>query len=272
MAKFKKPVILSTGMATMDEVRAAVNVLRSHGCKQLILLQCTSVYPMPYEDANVRAMRGLKKEFGCLVGYSDNGSKGIVVPLVAVAMGASVIEKHVTSQKQRGSLDDAFSLSLGEFSEMTKGIRQLEKDYKGHLEEAAKDLAKEFGDDVEKVLGDGVKKPAGFGVKREDGTQMTEADERHWARRGVYPNQNIKRGAKITEAMIISLRPDVGVSALSFHEIIGKKAEEDLSKRCPLKIDGDGVRVFKKADIRAMYTDPSEVDFVNVLLEYNYFY
>ena len=271
VAKFGKPVILSTGMAMMDEVRAAVNVLRKHGCQQLVLLQCISVYPMPYEDANVRTMQSLQKEFCCVVGYSDNGSEGHLVPLLAVALGASIIEKHVTSQKQRGSVDDQFSMTVSEFSEMVRRIRQLEKEYEGHLEGAVNDLKKEFGRNVEIALGDGVKRPTEFGIPRADGTRMIETDERHWARRGVYPKINIPKGSTITENMLISLRPDVGLSALSLKQVLGAKAKEDLQTKHPIKLEGGKIAQFKKSDIGKKYTSKEEFLFAKLLRETAFF-
>jgi len=265
VAKFDKPVILSTGMATMREITAAVGILKNNGCSQLVILQCVSVYPMPYEDANVLAMRTLQEEFSCPVGYSDNGSKGYLVPLLAVTLGASVLEKHVTSQKRRGSMDDIFSLSVEEFALMVKKIRQLEKDYKNNLGGAIKDLKKEFGDDVRKALGNGIKKPGNFGVLREDGTRMLEADERQWARRGIYPVQLIRKGTKITGDMLISLRPDVGTSALSFDKILGAYAVEDLPSKHPILLKGKKVRRFRKSDIKKVYNKPNQKQFAEIL-------
>jgi len=274
VAKFEKPVILSTGMATMREIRTAVKILRENGCRELALLQCVSVYPMSYEDANIRAMQTLQEEFGCTVGYSDNGSKGYLVPLLAVALGASIIEKHVTSQKQRGNLDDVFSLSVGDFTQMVKRIRLLEKEYKqsfssnkSHLESAVDDLKKEFSRNVEIALGDGVKKPAEFGIPRADGTRMIETDERHWARRGLYPKINIPKGSTITKDLIISLRPDIGLSALSLNQVIGAKAEEDLPVKHPIKLENRKVRRFRKSDIKKTYRNKEDAQFVKILKE-----
>src|SRR3990167_4924020 len=271
VAKFGIPVILSTGMATMEEIRAAVKVLQDNGCKDLVLLQCVSVYPMPYEDANVRVMQTLQEEFGCIVGYSDNGSEGHIVPLLAVALGASIIEKHVTSQKARGNLDDKFSMSVEEFTQMVKRIRQLEKEYKGQSKDAVKDLKKEFGDDVQKALGNGVKIQAPHGTKiTNPGVKgefiQKEADERHWARRGVYPARMIPKGTIITSDMLIALRPYIGVSAPLFNQIIGKVSKEDLPAKYPIMIEGNRVRRFKKKDIAKTYIHNQEKQFVKVIL------
>ena len=265
VAKFEKPVILSTGMATMEEIRAAVKVPQDNGCKDLVLLQCVSVYPMPYEDANIRAMQTLQEEFGCLVGYSDNGSKGHLVPLLAVALGASIIEKHVTSQKARGNLDDKFSMSVEEFAEMVKRIRSIEK--RKDQENILNELEGEFGDDFTKALGNGIKRPAKHGIIRADGIHMTEIAERHWARRGVYPKRLIPKGTAITEDMIISLRPDIGISALSLEDTIGKIASEDLPAKRPIKLEKRKVRLFRKSDIKKTYTSSQDLQFAKILQE-----
>lgn len=257
VARFEKPVILSTGMTTVEEIKQAVKILLKSGCRELALLQCVSVYPMPYEAANVRVMQTYKDKFNSVVGYSDNGSKGILVPLVAVAHGASVIEKHVTSQKQRGSMDDVFSISVEEFSEMVKRIR------KGNTLE---ELKKEFGNGlIEQILGKSDQKPAKAGIKREDGTLMQEADERHWARRGLYPKKHIKKGVRITSDMLVALRPDVGISSIYYQNLIGASAQEDLPAKHPLKLEDQSVSLFRKSDIDKVYIDPSEKQFVEIL-------
>lgn len=272
VAKFKKPIILSTGMAIMDEIRTAVEILRSNGCDQLALLQCVSVYPISYEDANVKAMQTLQEEFGCVVGYSDNGSKGYLVPLLAVALGASIIEKHVTSQKQRGNLDDKFSMTVEEFSAMVQRIRQLEKEYNGHLKTAVGDLRKEFGKRTDIALGDGMKRPAPHGTRiTYPGVKgsfiQKESDERKRARRGIYPIKLIPKGTKITSKMLISLRPDIGISVLSLDKVLGKIAAEDLQTKHPIKLEKGKVRLFRKSDIKRTYTDKEEIQFARILLK-----
>jgi len=270
VAKFKRPVILSTGMATMTEIESSINVLKHSGLRELALLQCVSVYPTSFRDANVRAMQTLQKKFNCTIGYSDNGSQGILVPLLSVAFGASIIEKHVTSQKQRGDLDDKFSMTVEEFSEMVKRIRLLEKEYQGHLQDAVKILKKEFGSDVQKALGDGVKKPAVHGTRITHPSVkgsfiQKEADERIWARRGLYPKINIAKGKIITKDMLISVRPDIGISSLSLNNVIGSKAEEDLPAKQPIKLKGKKVSLFKKSDIKNTYKNKSDIRFANNL-------
>ena len=268
VAKFGKPVILSTGMATMGEVRQAVRILEKNGCRDLALLQCVSVYPTSFEDANVRAMQTLKKKFNTIVGYSDNGSRGMLVPLMSVAMGASIIEKHVTSQKRRGNLDDKFSMSVSEFKKMVKKIREIEK--RPDKDRVLIELKGRYKKDFDKALGDGVKRPALHGTRiAHPGVKgsfiQKEVDERRWARRGIYPSQMIRKGTKIRPEMLISLRPDIGVSALKFDSVVGSIASEDLPEKHPIKIAGSKVKLFRKSDIRKTYMAVQDVQFVKTL-------
>ena len=225
VARFGKPIILSTGMATMDEIRQAVGVLRKNGAHDITILQCVSVYPTSFEDANVSAMLALQKEFNVSVGCSDNGSKGLLVPLLAVALGASMIEKHVTSKKERGSIDDIFSLDVKEFGEMVQRIRAMEKRLPQERDAVLKELEEEYSEDFKKAYGDGIKRPAIYGTKKtypgvEGEFVQRESDERHWARRGVYLARDTKVGEKITKNMLILLRPDVGISGIDYESVI----------------------------------------------------
>lgn len=268
IAQFGKPVILSTGMATMNEVKKAVKILEDKGCHDYAILQCTSIYPMPYEDANLRVLDTFRQRFNTVVGYSDNGSMGDFIPRLAVAMGASVIEKHVTSQKQRSSMDDVFSLSVEEFKQMVERIKQQERSSQNR-KKTLDELEKEFGENVEKALGHKTKRPSNFGVLRKDGVKrrIVEADERHWARRGIYPIRDIPKETIITEDLVISLRPDVGVSTLEYSDLLGKRASETLTSGLPILIQGKSVRKFCKSDIRKVYTNPNESQFVDILEE-----
>ena len=239
VASFGKPVIMSTGMATMEEVCAAMEALREGGAKDIALLQCVSVYPTSFEDANVRVMETFAREFGVLSGYSDNGSKGDLVPLMAAALGACVIEKHATSKKERGSLDDVFSMDVDEFGGMVAKIRAIEK--RADKQAVLAELKKEYGADFTKALGDGVKRPAMHGtVVTHPGVKdpfvMREADERQWARRGVYLRAPVQKGTMLTEDMLLLLRPDIGISALQYKTVAGAVAGEDLPAQKPLRM------------------------------------
>lgn len=266
VAAFGKPLLVSTGMATMKEIERAVRIVRVNGAKDIVLLQCVSVYPTSFEDANVRAMQTLGKTFSTVSGYSDNGSAGALVPFMAVALGASVIEKHVTSKKERGSLDDKFSMSLKEFAEMVRRIRAI--DARSDKKEVLAELRREFGADFDTALGDGIKRPAPHGtIVIYPGVDHTfvqrEGDERRWARRGVYLSQAIPKGTRIKKDMLTLLRPDIGISGVEYESVIGKVAGEDLPTKLPLKIKEGKVVLFHKSDIASMYADPAFAETLN---------
>ena len=270
VASFGKPIILSTGMATMEEVERALSVLYKNGAKEISLLQCVSVYPTSFEDANVSAMNTLGEKFGTVVGYSDNGSAGLLVPLMAVASGASIIEKHVTIKKERGSLDDVFSLSVKEFGEMVRKIREIDNTRDKDVVLTA--LRLEYGDDFDKVIGDGIKRPASHGTEvKHPGVNGTfiqrEVDERRWARRGVYLTQPLSKGEVITKDMLILLRPDIGISGVEYETIVGQTAGEDLYAKLPLKIVDGKVFCFHRADIAGAYTHHEDAQFAKMLVE-----
>jgi N,N'-diacetyllegionaminate synthase len=126
IAKTGKPVILSTGMSTLEEVRTAVNILSQNGAGEITVLHCNTEYPTPYEDVNLSAMLTIQKELGLKVGYSDH-TPGIEVPIAAVAMGAVVIEKHFTLDKNMEGPDHKASLEPAEFAAMVQAIRNIEK-------------------------------------------------------------------------------------------------------------------------------------------------
>ena len=195
IAGFGEPVILSTGMCTLEEVRAAMELLREHGCGTLTLLHCTTQYPTPYEDVNLRAMLQLRETFGCAVGYSDH-TKGIEVPIAAVAMGATVIEKHFTLDRTLPGPDHAASLEPDELAAMVAGIR--------HIEQA---------------LGDGDKKPA-----------ASELANQAVARKSIVARCAIRQGELFTEENLTTKRPGDGVSAMRWPQILGKKAIRDFAE------------------------------------------
>jgi pseudaminic acid synthase len=122
----QKPVIMSTGMASIEEIEEAVDALRLSGCPEITLLKCTSSYPARPEDANLLTMEDLRKRFGCKVGLSDH-TMGITVPVVGVSLGARVIEKHFTLSRADGGADSGFSLEPDEFKEMVVAVRVASK-------------------------------------------------------------------------------------------------------------------------------------------------
>lgn len=193
IAKTHKDVILSTGMCKMEEVRDAIQVLQSNGTKKIVLLHCTTEYPAPFEDVNLNAMLSLKREFNLEVGYSDH-TNGIEVPIAAVAMGATVIEKHFTLGRNMEGPDHKASLEPNELREMIKSIRNIEK-----------------------ALGTGEKKP----VDSELGNIIV-------ARKSIIASKNIKKGEVFTTDNLTTKRPGNGISPMRWHEVIGKVASRDF--------------------------------------------
>lgn len=195
IAKTHKPVILSTGMSTLDEVKACYELLKENGAGEITLLHCTTQYPTEYEDVNLRAMLTLQREFGCKVGYSDH-SRGIEVPVAAVAMGATVIEKHFTLDKTMEGPDHKASLEPQELQDMVSMIRNIEKS-----------------------LGDGIKQPkeierANIGI----------------VRKSIIAKRDIKKGEIFSEENITTKRPGSGISPMRWNEVIGCPAKRDFAE------------------------------------------
>jgi len=195
IAKKGLPIILSTGMSTLEEVAEAVSVIKEAGCKDLILLHCTSNYPARVEDCNLLAMKTMADAFDVPVGYSDH-TPGIYVALAAAAMGACVIEKHFTLDMNLPGPDHRASLEPDELEEMERGIRL-----------------------VEKALGSPVKAPV-----------ESELEVRGVARRSIVAKVDIPAGAVITEDMLAFKRPGTGVAPKDISTILGKKTRQFIKK------------------------------------------
>lgn len=196
-----KPIIMSTGIATEEDIELAVDTCRKAGNEEIILLKCTSSYPAPIELANLKTMVDMKERFGVEVGLSDH-TLGNTVPVVATSLGATVIEKHFILDKSIGGPDADFSLDLEEFSSMVKAVREAEK--------ALGEVTYELSEKVEKN-----KKFA----------------------RSLFVVKDIQKGEKFTEENVRSVRPGHGLSPRYQPEIIGRNANIDLKKGTPLKID-----------------------------------
>ncbi len=197
IAQYGEPVILSTGMCEMDDVRAAMNVLLNYGVQkdQITILHCNTEYPTPFEDANLLAMQELREEFHTKVGYSDH-TKGIEVPIAAVALGASVIEKHFTLDRNMEGPDHKASLEPHELKEMVLAIRNIEK-----------------------ALGTGKKT-----------VSASERKNIAVARKSIVAARPIKKGEYLTEQNITVKRPGTGVSPMRWEEVIGTKAIKDFEE------------------------------------------
>lgn len=190
-----KPMIVSTGMSTMEEVREAVDIIRDKGNNKIVLLHCTSNYPAKIEDSNLKAMATLARTFRVPVGYSDH-TEGVLVPAIASAMGACVIEKHFTLDKRLPGPDHKASLGPQELKKMVRTIRL-----------------------VERALGTGQKIPV-----------ESEFEIMRVARRSIVAKVDIPKGSLITENMITFKRPGWGISPKNVKEVVGKKAKVSIEK------------------------------------------
>jgi len=189
IARLDKPMIVSTGMANLGEVELAIEAINKTGNDKIILLHCTSNYPTEYEDVNLNAMITLKNAFNLPIGYSDH-TKGIEVPIAAVAMGAKVIEKHFTLDKEMDGPDHRASLNPKEFKQMVDSIRKIEK-----------------------AFGDGIKR-----------CNNNEESTKRVARKSIVAKVNIEKGQIISYENVTFKRPANGISPIFIDDFIGKKA------------------------------------------------
>ena len=195
VALCNKPVIMSTGMCLESEIKDALDVLLKFGLKKddISILHCNTEYPTPMKDVNLKAMLSIQKTFGVPIGYSDH-TLGIEVPIAAVAMGAKIIEKHFTLDRNLPGPDHLASLEPQELKEMVKSIRNIE---------AA-------------ISGDGEKVPS-----------QSEAKNIAVARKSIYIKKNLVKGHAITDDDLISLRPGDGISPMQWENIVGKSLVTD---------------------------------------------
>ncbi len=197
IGKLKKKILLSTGMSTLGEIENAINVFVENGTNynDITLLHCSSEYPAPYEEVNLLAIKTLKDAFHLDTGYSDH-TQGIEVPIAAVALGAKVIEKHFTLDKNLDGPDHKASLNPDEFALMVKSIRNIELS-----------------------LGDGIKKPS-----------ISELKNKKIVRKSIVASKDIKKGEIFTEDNITTKRPANGLDPFLWDFLIGKKATKDYEK------------------------------------------
>jgi N-acetylneuraminate synthase len=198
MARTGKPLIISTGMATLGEIKEAVQAARNAGATQIALLKCTSAYPSPPEEMNLRTIPHLAESFSVPVGLSDH-TFGIAVPVTAVALGACIVEKHFTLSRDIPGPDSAFSLEPHEFKAMVEAIRTAEK-----------------------ALG-----------KVHYGVSEREAESRVF-RRSLFVVKDMKAGEVFTEENVRSIRPGHGLHPRYLKEVLGRRATQDISAGTPL--------------------------------------
>ena len=198
IARKGKPVILSTGMASINEIGDALDVLIKGGVpiERITVLHCNTEYPTPMEDVNLKAMLSIEQQFGVKVGYSDH-TLGIEVPIAAVAMGAKVIEKHFTLDRKLPGPDHRASLEPHELTAMVAAIRNIE-------------LA---------ISGNGIKEPS-----------KSEKPNIAVARKSIHVNENLGAGTILEARHLIMIRPGTGISPMDVDKVIGKRLLRNLSK------------------------------------------
>lgn len=196
-----KPIIISTGIATLEDIELAVETCKKAGNDNIILLKCTSQYPAKLEDANLNTMVDLKERFGVMVGLSDH-TMDIEVPITAVALGAKVIEKHFILDRSIGGPDADFSLDKKEFKAMVDSVRKAEK---------------------------------AMGIVSYD-LDEKKIKSREFSR-SLFIVKDVKKGDIITEENVRSIRPGYGLHTKYYDEVLGKKFNDDLKKGTPLSFD-----------------------------------
>ncbi|MFT5294347.1 MAG: pseudaminic acid synthase [Psychroserpens sp.] len=201
IAQTGKPVIISTGMASLTEISEAIDCLKSNGCQQIILLKCTSAYPALPAQANLKTIAHLRQTFGCEVGISDH-TLGIGVSIAGVALGASVIEKHFVLSRDEGGIDAAFSLEPAEFKLLVS---------------ESKSAAQSIGQVVY-------------------GGDISEQNSKKY-RRSIYISQDLKKGQALTDENIKVVRPGFGLPPKHYPQVLGLQVNQNLSKGTALSWD-----------------------------------
>jgi sialic acid synthase SpsE len=194
-------VIISTGMASEEEIFKAVGSARGAGCKDLILLKCTSSYPAPIDQVHLAALPTLRKQFGCPVGMSDH-TLGLAVPVAAVALGAVLIEKHVTLDRSHGTVDSAFSLEPHEVADLVRETRRAWQ-----------------------AMGNAAL-----------GCNGAEKDSLAY-RRSLYVAKNVKAGDVFTKENLRAVRPGFGLAPELLPTLLGRRATQDLCLGTPMKLE-----------------------------------
>ncbi|NRF39196.1 pseudaminic acid synthase [Pedobacter foliorum] len=201
-AKTGKPIIISTGIATLSDIDLAIQTCRKVGNNQIILLKCTTEYPAPIKEANLKTIENLIATFDVIGGLSDH-TLGIVVPTVSVAMGSKVIEKHFILDKKIGGADASFSLDPEEFSKMVASVR-----------------------DAESAIGV---------VKYKTENKKTGLSQ--LASRSLFIVKDLKKGDQLTENNIRAIRPGHGMHPKFYNEVLGKRVNQDIQMGTPLSFD-----------------------------------
>ena len=202
ITSFNKPIVLSTGMSTMEEVKSALEVLTLNGIEksQITVLHCNTEYPTPMQDVNLKAMLTLQKELNVDIGYSDH-TLGIEIPIAAVALGAKVIEKHFTLNRNMTGPDHAASLEPHELSQMIQAIRNIEM----------------------ALSGSGLKNPS-----------PSELKNRDIVRKSLHLTRSMLKGETIKRTDVTAIRPGNGISPMEIEQVIGKTLNVDLKEQAQI--------------------------------------
>lgn len=201
VARLGKPVIISTGIATLADIELAVKTCKDEGNNNIVLLKCCSAYPTPYEDINLRTMVNLRDTFDCIVGLSDH-TMGDTVAVASVAMGAKVVEKHLTLSRADGGVDSAFSMEPEEFKQMVNHIRIVEK---------------------------------AMGQVTYELTDKQKSEREH--ARSLFIAKDLKAGDVLNENNMRSVRPANGLHTKYYDELLGKRIKRDAKLGTPLSWD-----------------------------------
>lgn len=193
IAKYGEKIILSTGMSTLEEVKTAYDLLKEHGAGDIVVLHCNTEYPTPFEDVNIMAMQTIKKELQADVGYSDH-TMGVEAIIASVALGATIVEKHFTLDRNMPGPDQKASIEPDELKYMVEAIRN-----------------------VEKAIGTGEKKPS-----------KSEIKNINIARKSIVAKKNISKGEVLNEDNITCKRPGGGISPMEWFDVIGTTAVRDF--------------------------------------------
>jgi sialic acid synthase SpsE len=200
VGKIQKPILLATGASSMKEVETAVKTIKSTGNNKIILMHSVTQYPSPVQEANLKAITTLMKKFSLNVGYSDH-SPGMLIPIASIMLGANVIEKHFTLNKNAVGPDHPHSMTPIEFKEMVQNIRNLKL-----------------------ALGNGIKKPV-----------LSESETRIIQRRGLWTTTKITKGELFSRNNTSVLRPNIGISADKYKSLLGKKSKKQLDAFVAIK-------------------------------------
>jgi len=225
IAEKRKPLMISTGMGTDEEIQEAVDVFRNAGGEQLMLMNCSTGYPSKLEDSNLRRIKYIGDKFNVRCGNSDH-TAGILVSVAAAALGSCCIEKHFTINKTLPGPDHPMSMNPEEMSKICSAVRNVEEspvtetELKGTLEIVG---IKTEAEDIEKMLGTGARELS------ED-----EKKQRIWARKSIVARKDMVEGEKLTESNIAIKRPEEGILPKEFEKVLGKKTKQTILAGTPI--------------------------------------